>query len=110
MNKVEDRTTEAFKAQERTFYSDLWCYNDRIKEAQNEKEKKELEIERQVTIDQWKEKHGQYNEDMTKWSIKEAVEHERNGTGLGAMQKQYDENQYGHALEQEEEYDDDYQY
>lgn len=120
MNKVEDRTTDSYKAEEKSFYSDQWVYNDRINDQQKiidnpdisaeEKEaasqqKSELEIERQAEIDNWKEKHGEYNEEMTKWSIDEAVEHEKNGTGLSEMQKRYDENQYGHEKENEEEYE-----
>ena len=108
MVKVEDRTTDSYKAQERSFYSDQWVYNDRISDQQKiidnpeisaqermdaEKMKAELEIERQAEIDKWKEKHGEYNEEMTNWTINESVEHEKNGTGLSAMQKRYNENQ-----------------
>ena len=34
MKKVEDRTTDSYKAQERSFYSDQWIYNDRINDQQ----------------------------------------------------------------------------
>lgn len=121
MKKVEDRTTDSYKAQERSFYSDQWIYNDRINDQQKiidnpeisaeekkeaEKKKAELEIERQNEIDKWKEKHGEYNEEMTNWTIGDSVKHSKDGTGLSAMQERYDENQYGH----EEEYEDDYEY
>lgn len=118
MNKVEDRTTDSYKAKERTFYSDQWIFNDRIKEQQKiidnpdcsadekyaaTRQKKELENERRDSIDNWKKEHGAYNEEMTKWTVDEAVEHEKDGTGLGSMQEIYDKNQYGHVEEQVEE-------
>ena len=34
MKKIEDRTTNSYKAQEKSFYSDQWIYNDRINDQQ----------------------------------------------------------------------------
>lgn len=121
MDRVEDRTTDSYKAQEREFYSNQWAYNTRIKEQQDiidnpecsldekytaKREKADLENERQDCIDQWKEEHGAYNEEMTNWTIDDAVNHEKKGTGLGSMQEIYDKNQYGHLEEKEEEQDE----
>lgn len=122
MNRVEDRTSEVYKAQEREFYSDQWTYNTRIEEQEKiinnpgysaeekaaaTREKAELENERQDSIDCWKEEHGEYNEEMTKWTIDEAVKHEKDGEGLGSMQAGYDKNQYGHVEEHEQEEEED---
>lgn len=122
MNRIEDRTSEVYKVQEREFYSDLWAYNTRIKEqeliiqqprcsaeekAAATREKEELENERQDSIDCWKKEHGAYNEGMTKWTIDEAVEHVKIGKGLNSMQEVYDKNQYGHVEEHEEEEEQD---
>lgn len=118
MNSVEDRTSRRYKAQEQEFYSNQWAYNSRIKEDEDiikdprcsaeekaavEREINDLKNDRQDSIDCWKEEHGAYDEEMTKWTIDEAAEHEKNGDGLGSLQAHYDENQYGHVQEHEEE-------
>lgn len=121
MDKVEDRTTTLYKAQENEFYSNQWAYNTRIEEQESiinnpgssaaekdaaRREKADLENERQDALDQWKEEHGAYNKEMTKWTIDDAVEHSKEGTGLDSMQETYDENQYGHVEEREQEEDE----
>lgn len=115
MNKVEDRTDNTYKSQEQSFYSNQWIYNERISNIDEElkydcytnsqkeekmRERQELIDEKQSAIDNWKESHGAYDEGMTKWSLSEAIEHEKKGEGLKAFQSNYDKNQYGH-----EEYD-----
>lgn len=120
MDKVEDRTTTHYKAKENEFYSNQWTYNTRIAEQEAiinnpdttaaEKDaarrgKADLENERQDVLDQWKEEHGDYNEEMTGWTIDDAVEYSNEG-GLDSMQETYNENQYGHVEEREQEEDE----
>ena len=123
MKQVEDRTSHSFKAEEQSFYSDQWAYNTRMEEeekiianpntTQEEKEaaltrRNEIAGEKVEAIENWKDRHGEYDEEMTKWNISEAVEHEKDGSGLGALQNRYDENQYGHADYSEDEYETEY--
>ena len=122
MNRVEDRISEVYKAQEREFYSDQWVYNTRIEEQERiinnpecsveekaaaTREIVELENERKDSIDFWKEKHGAYYEEMMKWTIDEAVMHGKDEDGLDSMEARYDKNQYGHVEEHEQEEEQD---
>ena len=115
MGRVENRTTTIYKAQENEFYSNQWAYNTRIKEQDAiinnpcatvaEKktarmEKSDLKNERRDAIDRWKEEHGAYNEEMIEWTINDAVEHSKEGTGLASMQEIYEN---GHVEESEKE-------
>lgn len=121
MDRVEDRTTPLYEALENEFYSNQWSYNTRIKDQEAiidhpgssaaeidaaKREKSDLEKERQDALEQWKTEHGAYIEEMTKWTIDDAVEHSKEGTGLGAMQESYGENQIGHVAEREQEEDE----
>ncbi len=114
MEKVEDRTTKSFQSQEQSFYSDQWAYNERISdideclesEGFSPSQKEDLKLERQRlvneknnAIDEWKENHGQYDEEMTKWTLREAHDHNEKGDGLGDRQERYDRNRYGQQKE-----------
>lgn len=78
MEKLEDRNSREFKAQEAALYSDCEIYTTEIEKCKkieenpymydNEKvearkEREELEYKRQTIIDNWKEEHGQYDDD-----------------------------------------------
>lgn len=110
MDKVEDRTTTLYKAQENEFYSNQWVYYTRIEEQETiinnpqillcqkkipPEGKADLEDKPQDALDQWKEEHGAYNEEMTEWTIDATAEHSNEG-GLDSMQETYNENQNGH--------------
>lgn len=87
MIKLEDRNSEQFKTQEARFYENCRGINDTIDIYQNDldnpytseyekqhatQEIKKLEIERQELIDDWKEKHGQYDAKEAYEQCKEA--------------------------------------
>lgn len=72
----EDRTSQQFKAKEAFFYSECQIYTSRIErcrktednpymyesdKAEAREERKNLENERQMLIDEWKEEHGEYD-------------------------------------------------
>lgn len=72
----EDRTSQQFKAQEAFFYSECAGKTTRIEEYKEitkssyasesdkleaRKKIKELDDERQMLIDEWKEEHGEYD-------------------------------------------------
>lgn len=76
MEKLEDRNSREFKAKETAFYSGCQSYTSEIEECRktedasymSESEKaaahekrKNLESERQMLVDKWKEEHGQYD-------------------------------------------------
>lgn len=84
MEKLEDRNSRKFKAEETAFYSDQQIYNSRMdnykKDMDNEylsqKERDyakqkydEIYNEKRDAIDKWKEEHGQYDEERTKERI-----------------------------------------
>ena len=116
MDRIEDRTTARFKAQENEFYSNQWAYNTRIKNQEDilnnphtsasekdvaRREKADLENERQDAIDQWKEEHGAYDEEMTKWTIDDAVKQK----GEASVREIYDQS-HGYEVEREQEIDE----
>lgn len=74
----EDRTSQQFKAQEAAFYSDCQIYTSEIErcrktednpymyeseKAEAREERKNLENKRQMLIDEWKEEHGEYDQE-----------------------------------------------
>lgn len=78
MEKLEDRNSQEFKAKETAFYSDCQIYTSEIEEcrktednpymcdsekAEAGKKKQELENKRQRLIDEWKEEHGEYDQE-----------------------------------------------
>jgi len=78
MEKLEDRNSQEFKAKETAFYSDCQIYTSEIEEcrktednpymcdsekAEAGKKRQELENKRQMLIDEWKEEHGQYDQE-----------------------------------------------
>lgn len=123
MSGIEDRTTASYKFKERDFYVELWINNTTIKEHEQtlqysvsskdrdyaEKEIARLKFEKQVAIDEWKEKHGQYEADMVNWTLAEASEKELEGKGLSALQKRYDDIKYWH-IHHEEENEEEFEY
>lgn len=81
MAKWDNRDTAKFKADETAFYSECQIYTSRIEECRKTQDntylpdkerdearemKKNLENERQMLIDDWKEKYGQYDEDKAR--------------------------------------------
>lgn len=78
MGKIEDRNSQEFKAKEAAFYSDCQIYTSEIescrktednpymcesKKAEAREERKDLENKRQMLIDEWKEEHGEYDQE-----------------------------------------------
>ena len=78
MGKLEDRNSQEFNAKETAFYSDCQIYTSEIERCrktednpymyESEKteardERKELENKRQMLIDEWKEEHGEYDQE-----------------------------------------------
>ena len=78
MEKLEDRGSREFKAKEATFYSDCQIYTSEIErcrktednpymyeseKAEAREERKNLENKRQMLIDEWKEEHGEYDQE-----------------------------------------------
>lgn len=78
MEKLEDRNSREFKAKEAAFYSDCQIYTsaiDRCRKTEDNpymyesektearEERKELENKRQMLIDEWKEEHGEYDQE-----------------------------------------------
>lgn len=78
MGKSEDRNSREFKAKEAAFYSDCQIYSSEIErcrktednpymyeseKAEAREERKNLENKRQILIDEWKEEHGEYDQE-----------------------------------------------
>ena len=66
MEKLEDRESREFKAKEATFYSDCQIYTseiERCRKTEAREERKNLENKRQMLIDEWKEEHGEYDQE-----------------------------------------------
>ncbi len=78
MGKLGNRNSQEFKAIEAAFYSDCQIYTSEIERCrktednpymyENEKAevregRKDLENKRQMCIDEWKEEHGEYDQE-----------------------------------------------
>lgn len=78
MGKLEDGNSQEFKAKEAAFYSDCQIYTSEIERCRKTEDnpymsesemaearegRNDLENKRQILIDEWKEEHGEYDQE-----------------------------------------------